>query len=512
VETLRPTSAPTDRALIGLLVTVGILLLGRLWLDAHLELMFDEAYYALWAKHLAWGYYDHPPMVAVWIRLSTMLFGEHEFGARALGTLAATAGTGFIYLISWHLFGDRQSAIFAALLYCAMLLISAGAIIITPDTPLVFFWSIAFYALVRIYEDGHSGWWWLVGLCMGLALQSKYTALLLGAGIVCTMIFVPTLRHWWRSPVPYLSGILALALFAPVVWWNYEHEWASFALQFGRVDTGGVSPRFIFEFLGSQIGLLTPFVCALAVAGGLLAFKRPDDETTATFIFLVCLIAPLLLYFFVHSLHGRVHGNWTAPDYPALAVSGAQAAANTHRFAPRLGRIVEFSRKVAVPVGLALTAIVYLQAATNLLPINPGQDPTALMEGWAHLAYQVNDIADDMGATYILTTHYRLASELSAYSRTTTQILQFNESIRWVAFPKTHILPPSRGIYVVEDTRDVPGFPTNFFTQSRRIAELERSRGREPIQKYIVYLVADPHQATLDEMSMIVGQLNACRR
>jgi 4-amino-4-deoxy-L-arabinose transferase-like glycosyltransferase len=226
VETLRVGTFAADRALAGLtLVTAGLLLV-RLWLDAHLELMFDEAYYALWAKHLAWSYFDHPPMVALWMRLSTILFGEHEFGVRALGTLVATAGTGIIYLISWHLLGDRKAAIFAALLYCAMLLISAGAIIITPDTPLLLFWSIALYALVRIYEDGESGWWWVVGIAVGLALQSKYTALLLGAGIVCAMALVPSLRHWWRRPTPYLSGALSLTIFAPVIVWNYEHEWA----------------------------------------------------------------------------------------------------------------------------------------------------------------------------------------------------------------------------------------------------------------------------------------------
>lgn len=117
-----------ERVLTGLWLVTGVLLVVRLWLDSHLELMFDEAYYALWAKHLAWSYFDHPPMVALWIRLSTLLFGEHELGVRALGTLSAAAGTGIIYLISWHLFGNRQAAIFAALLYCAMLLISAGAI------------------------------------------------------------------------------------------------------------------------------------------------------------------------------------------------------------------------------------------------------------------------------------------------------------------------------------------------------------------------------------------------
>ena len=71
-----------------------------------------------------------------WVRVSTICFGDHEFGVRALGTLSATAETALIYLLSWHLFGRQSEAIFAALLFCAMLLISAGAIIIAPDTPL----------------------------------------------------------------------------------------------------------------------------------------------------------------------------------------------------------------------------------------------------------------------------------------------------------------------------------------------------------------------------------------
>jgi 4-amino-4-deoxy-L-arabinose transferase-like glycosyltransferase len=190
-------------------------------------------------------------MVALWIRLSTLCFGDNEFGVRALGTLSATAETALIYLLSWHLFGRQSEAIFAALLFCAMLLISAGAIIIAPDTPLVFFWSIALYALVRIFCGGGSGWWWLVGIAMGLALQSKYTGLLLGAGIVCAMAVVPRLRHWWRHPMPYTA--LALAIFAPVAAWNYEHGWASFGRQFGRAQVDGLNLRFLAEFWEARL-------------------------------------------------------------------------------------------------------------------------------------------------------------------------------------------------------------------------------------------------------------------
>ena len=73
---------------------------------------------------------------------------------------------------------------------------------------------------MRIYRGGGSGWWFLVGVAVGLALQSKYTALLLGAGIPCVLALVPKLEVWWRHPAPYGAGVLAFAIFLPVVIWN----------------------------------------------------------------------------------------------------------------------------------------------------------------------------------------------------------------------------------------------------------------------------------------------------
>jgi 4-amino-4-deoxy-L-arabinose transferase-like glycosyltransferase len=499
--------------LASLIVVSGILLIARLWLDSHVELMFDEAYYALWAKHLAWGYFDHPPMVAVWIRLSTALFGEHEFGVRALGTLSATAGTGIIYLLSWHLFADRQAAIFASLIYGAMLLISAGAIIITPDTPLLLFWSIALYALVRIFAGGASAWWWVVGAGMGLALQSKYTALLLGAGIVCAMVLVPRLNHLWRHPMPYVAGALSLALFAPVVVWNYQHAWASFAFQFGRANIDSLNPLFVLELLGSQIGLLTPFVFVLAM-GGLWLGLRPrrcayDDAP----IFLVSLVAPLLAYFMFHSLHARVHGNWLAPAYPVLAVLAAEAARRRDRFPERMQAAIDVSRRWAVPVGLAFAAAAYLQVGTATFPLDAAKDPTALMAGWSDLAEQVNAAADKAKVQFILTSHYRLTSELGVYARGERPIIQLNECLRWEAFgggmPSLRDL---RGLYVVETGRDEPRDVAKRFGVFQKLAEVQRHRDGRGIAAYTLYLVAEPRPSLSNDFALVADAKDAPHR
>ena len=87
-------------------------------------------------------------------------------------------------------------------------------------------------------------------------------------------------RHWFLSPWPYLGGALAFAMFVPVILWNAEHGWISFLLQFGRVGNGGLTLRFLGEFLGTQLGLATPLVAVLATAGFILILR--SREVTAS--------------------------------------------------------------------------------------------------------------------------------------------------------------------------------------------------------------------------------------
>ena len=499
---LNPWREATElRALSGFVLVAGALLVVRLWLAAHLDLMYNEAYYALWAKHLAWGYYDHPPMVAIWIHLSTLLFGESEFGVRALGILAAFAATALVYAISWHLFGDRTRAAFAALLFSSMLLISAGALIVSPDTPLLFFWLIALYALVRIFRGDGAGWWGLIGIAMGLALQSKYTTPLLGAGIACAMIAVPRLRVWWRHPAPYLAGALALAMFSPVVAWNYRHGWASFAKQFGRAEVHGLSLRYIGEFVATQIGFLSPFVFVLAVASLWLALARRRDADSEPRMLLIAAVGPMLLYFLLHSMHARVHGNWLAPVYPVLAVLGSEAAFQISTFGERMRPCIALSRRLSVPLGLSLAGVGYLQALVAPILINPGIDPiAAAITGWSDLALTVDGFARREGASYILTSTYILTSELMYYEPRPIPVIQFNERLRWVSFEQPMPETLSRtGLYIADAGRhDLSNELANRFSRLTKIAEISRSRHGKQIQRYVLYRLQAPIGSILD--------------
>ena len=109
------------------------LLAAQLWLIGRVELTFDEAYYTLWSRGLAWGYLDHPPVIAAWIRASMDLFGPSEFGVRALNTLIFAAQPALVGGIAWRLFASREVAALAALLWVSMPLVAAAPLA-TPDT------------------------------------------------------------------------------------------------------------------------------------------------------------------------------------------------------------------------------------------------------------------------------------------------------------------------------------------------------------------------------------------
>lgn len=506
---MRSAARPrADHSLIGLAAATLLLIPVRLWLDGRLDLMFDEAYYALWSRNLAWCYLDHPPMVALWIRASTWLFGDSAFGVRALGTLAAAAGGPLVYALSWRLFQCRAEAAFAGLLYCATLLTAAGAIIITPDTPLLFFWSIAVYAIVRIYRDGNRRWWALAGAAMGLALQSKYTAILLGAGIAASMIVVPGMRNWWRHPAPYAAGLLALAIFVPVIAWNYEHDWASFAKQFGRARPQDFTLRYVGELLGSQLGLLTPFIFALAAGSAWLAVARRGDQANEPALLLLALIGPMLIYFLVHSLHARVEGNWLAPAYPVLAVLAAHAAFQAAEMHGGLKAAMLFSSRWAIPVGFAFAAAAYHQAAFGLLPLDPAKDPTALMVGWSGFAKDVEEIARTERAGYILTSSYALTSLLSFYSPQTPPVVQFNERLRWISFrqPDGEAFQPP-GLYVADANKNQIVDLMDRYVEVRLVGAVARRRGDKVIKQYVVYRLGQPVSPVLDSTHPVVQPL-----
>src|ERR1700688_4665451 len=296
-------------------LTILALVVLRLAAAAWTPLTFDEAYYWMWSKHLAGGYYDHPPMVAYVIRLGTLMAGDTEFGVRLVSILLALPMSWAVYRTAAILFGGVRVAATATLLLNATLMAAVGTLIVTPDAPLLVASSFVLLCLAKVLETERGAWWLAVGAAVGLALLSKYTALFFGPAILIWLVSVPKLRRWLISPWPYLGGIIALAIFSPVILWNADHHWVSFIKQIGRARIADFRPVFVAELIPTQFAFATPLVWILG-AMGLYALARRNAGALAARTLISATFWTITLYFVWHSLHARVEANWFALVYP----------------------------------------------------------------------------------------------------------------------------------------------------------------------------------------------------
>src|SRR5450432_3735717 len=305
-------------------LTILALVALRLIAAAFTPITFDEAYYWMWSKHLAGGYYDHPPMVAVVIRLGSMIAGDTEFGVRLVSILLALPMSWAVYRTASILFGGMRLAATATLLLNITLMAAVGTLIVTPDAPLLVASSFVLFYLAKVLETGRGAWWLAVGAAVGAALLSKYTSLFFGPAILIWLVAVPKLRRWLISPWPYLGSVVSLLIFSPVILWNADHHWVSFIKQIGRARIADFTFAFIAELIPTQIVLASPLVFILG-AMGLYALARKAGALAARAL-INATFWTIVVYFIWHSLHARVEANWFAPVYPAFAIAAAVAA------------------------------------------------------------------------------------------------------------------------------------------------------------------------------------------
>ena len=447
-------------------LALGGLTLLRWVVAAWTPLSPDEAYYWTWSHALAPGYFDHPPMVALWIRIGTLVAGESALGVRLLAPISAAAGTWLLWRTAEDLFPGRGAGLRAGVLLNATLLLGAGAVTMTPDTPLLFFWTATLAVLVRVGR--HPAWWLAVGALSGCAVASKYTGGLLGVGIVLWLAWVPMLRRWFLSPWLYAGGAWALAMTAPLVAWNEEHDWASFAKQGARVGKWDPSAALghLGELVAGQVGLATPIVFGLfvwAVARAVRLGVRQDPAWSL----LVAMTVPGAALFIQHATGDRVQANWPAIIYPACALAAAA-------FGGRWWR-------PGAAIGFGITALVYVQVTLAPFPLPRRLDPTlSRLAGWDGVAAQLAPLPADFVAAESYGTAALLAWWLPG------PVLGVEPRWRLVTLPPA---PPGRsGFLLLSERRSEPPDPA-YWTDIQPVGRVLRSRDGVEAEAYRLYRV-----------------------
>jgi hypothetical protein len=285
------------------------------------------------------------------------------------------------------------------------------------------------------------------------------------------------MRRWLASPWPYLGGIVAFAVFSPVLLWNADHEWVSFIKQLGRARIEQFRLSYIAELIPTQLAFATPLVFILGTMG-LYALVRRQAGSLSSRVLVSAMVWVIALYFAWHALHARVEANWFAPVYPAFAIAAA-VAATLVPWQARAQRSVDVCLRWATPVGAVMFVALVVQANTGVLS-GYKRDATvrSVGVGFPALAAEIEAVRQSSGAGCVLAPDYGTTSWLMFYMPKGTCVVQRGQRIRWINMPEPDatqlagklllVAPP--GLLADPEWRDA-------FADLTKVATLTRKRG-----------------------------------
>ena len=395
----------------------------RLILASIINLVPQEAYYWLYIQKPDFGYFDHPPMCAYSIGIFTYLFGNHEIFVR-LGTILFSIGTAyFVFKLAQKLYNEKVAFFSAVFLNLTLFFNMQGSMISTPDAPLLFFWALTVYSLYKtFFEDNSVKNWALSGLFGGFALFSKYTAVFLFLSAFIFLIMHKEKRKMLLSYKPFVAIITAVIGFFPVIYWNIIHSFASFKFQSATRAKGMTSftLNYFFQLIGSQLLELTPLFFALFIYIAFRISKKSIKERDEKALFLTSFSIPYLVFFIAVSFTSLVKMNWLLPAYLTLMIAFANL------YSDKLTDKTKDS--IWLKFGLVLSGLMILAfIVMSIIPLAPNRGDT--WNGWKEFAVKIDSLKLDMdksNKTFIFSDEYKVAAELSFYTKHKSVILAQN--------------------------------------------------------------------------------------
>lgn len=396
-----------------------------------LDLSPDEAHYWEWSRRLDLSYYSKGPMIAYMIAGGTALFGDTVFGVRIPAVVCSLLSSVVLYKLGKEMFDEKIGAL-SAIVFQLIPLYSVFGVIFTIDSPFTLLWIVSLYVFwkavtaCRIESEGGTAqgvssscrpsqaalYWLSVGITVGLGLLTKYT---MAFFYVCALLFLlsPGNRRILKTPAPYASFLASLIVFSPVIIWNISHNWVTLRHTAGQAhiaDGLRISLASFIEFTGSQLGVLTPFIGVMIMIA-LWKIKKSEDQRGG---FLFWFSVPVVVFFLLKSLQGKVQANWAMTGYltgiiafSALFLSGWG----------RNRRSLKVLVAVGIVVSIAVTAVAHYPYKFHV-PMK--LDPSARLRGWKDLGKAADDLLQGVraeGEPFIFSDSYQVSSELAFYMK-----------------------------------------------------------------------------------------------
>ncbi len=511
-------------AIIILLTGFLVRLLISIWLNPG----FDESYYYLYTLHPDWSYFDHPPLVALTTGIGVWLTGQVSQFTIRIGTLLLYTGSlTFLYLTALRLYTLPVAINTLAIASAIPIFQIAFGILNTPDTPLLFFWSISLWLAAqeffdyRVYRPTYR----LTLLCftVGLACLGKYHGFILGLGLVGFCLSNPNYRRALFSKW-FLIGIpIFLLTISPILAWNISHDWASFRFQSERaiptsryqidrlLGTLGIEMLYLFPTFGlpllwavirTTIEQIKNFNSRQYPSGG--AFRTEWDLEKRAL--LLWLSLPLILGFTLISGYQQILPAWKMPGYWTATMLLGERIAISHRYLRNRAPYRWFFGSIGVililiSIGLSHIALGTFQtpsksSISGLLPIKTDPsiqlfDIQQLRQGFISNT-KLNSALKT--ADFVFTNRYYLGGQIGMAIEPIFHkpLTCFDPDLRGFTFwSKPNQWIGKNAIYLGSKTfqvdLDAKTRYSSYFKQLTKIGEIPIRRGGEIVEIFSVY-------------------------
>ena len=481
----------------------------------------DEAHYWEWSRRLDLSYYSKGPVIAYLIAASTWLMGDTVFAIRFFAPIFLVLSSVFIYKLSMELFNNSKSAVAAALVFQITPLFTAFGVLMTIDSPFIFFWTLSLYLFWKAVKNppsppfikggpGGIEVWLLLGITVGIGLLTKYTMVFF---YVCAFLFIVLSRQqrrWLKKKEPYIALALSLVVFSPVIIWNSAHDWVTLKHTAGQAHIAEgfkISFKHFFEFIGSQIGVITPLLFLVVIYGAIKAFvtrhsSLPDLAPCLTdgrrarsgagvTRYLFWFWAPVLGFFILKSLQGKVQANWAMPAYITVFIASTAFYLNKDVVKKR----VKILLGVALVMTLAVTGVSHYPEILNL-PVK--MDPTSRLTGWKELGIKTEEVYNNMVRSgskkvFIFSDKYQVSGELAFYMAGNPETFcvnvgrRMNQYDMWEGIESREDLLGADAIFVRTDNANFPRELKNAFDSYEREKFTVHRKDGKILRKYFIF-------------------------
>lgn len=385
----------------------------------------DELYYVACGRRLAWGYVDHPPLVAVMAWVTERLFGTSVAGLRIIPVLLAGALVFVTAAIARRLGGGAFAQVLAALAVAVVPSYLFIFHILSMNSAEIVLWAAAMWLLI-VALDGTQRWPWVaLGVTFGAGLLNKHSMAFLAGALAFGLLLTPA-RRVLRTPWPWVAAAIAAVMFAPHLSWQARHGWPT--LEFARnAQEFKIADLSAGSFIGEQFLLVHPLNAPLWLGGLALLVIRPPRKEWRLFGWAFLALVGLFLL-------QRAKPYYLTPFYPVLLAGGALVleAATAGRRSLRAACLALLIAggaalaPVALPILPVQSQIAYLQWL-GIAPSSGERHETGVlpqhladMFGWEELARQISDIYqslpdDDKASARVFARNYGQAGALELF-------------------------------------------------------------------------------------------------